>query len=195
MTGCQAAGRTESLVEAGEAIPVTAMTDGAIERARKAGVSESIIRRIQIQTADESDPSATSRALDRVALQLGNGIVGRLIAADVDIALDALAKGAQEQAEISGFTGNLDPSDPRHLASLIALGITEDCELIEELRHPTPRMSEKLPGVTAEADELADSIIRRLQYAGARGIPIGMVVLRKLAYNAKRGYKHGGKRF
>ncbi len=40
-------------------------------------------------------------------------------------------------------------------------------------------------------DELADAIIRILDYCGANNVDITEHILLKLAYNSKRGYKHG----
>lgn len=44
------------------------------------------------------------------------------------------------------------------------------------------------------ATELADCIIRILDYCGAVGIDIEAVVEKKHAYNKTRPYRHGGKR-
>jgi len=48
-----------------------------------------------------------------------------------------------------------------------------------------------VPGVHAE---LADTIIRILDFCGKEKIPIGEIVRRKIEYNKTRGYRHGGKR-
>jgi NTP pyrophosphatase (non-canonical NTP hydrolase) len=41
--------------------------------------------------------------------------------------------------------------------------------------------------------ELADVVIRALDAADAWGIDLGAVIEEKLAYNATRGHRHGGK--
>lgn len=54
-------------------------------------------------------------------------------------------------------------------------------------------MSDHLPHRKGEEEELADVIIRVLDYCGAYGIPIGEVVKEKLEYNKSRPFKHGKK--
>lgn len=39
--------------------------------------------------------------------------------------------------------------------------------------------------------ELADAVIRVLDFCGAEGIDLAGIIEEKLAYNATRGYKHG----
>lgn len=41
--------------------------------------------------------------------------------------------------------------------------------------------------------ELADVVIRILDYAGAEGVDLESVILEKMDYNDLRGYRHGGK--
>ena len=41
--------------------------------------------------------------------------------------------------------------------------------------------------------ELADIVIRALDFADARKIDLGAVIEEKIAYNATRGHRHGGK--
>lgn len=43
------------------------------------------------------------------------------------------------------------------------------------------------------ASELADAIIRILDYAGAYNIPLAKALIQKHAYNVSRPYRHGGK--
>lgn len=50
-----------------------------------------------------------------------------------------------------------------------------------------PRKPEGVPS------ELADIVIRALDAADAWGIDLGAVIEEKLAFNALRGYRHGGK--
>lgn len=50
-----------------------------------------------------------------------------------------------------------------------------------------PRKPEGVPS------ELADIVIRALDFADARNIDLGAMIEEKIAYNATRGHRHGGK--
>ena len=52
---------------------------------------------------------------------------------------------------------------------------------------------DKLPEYKGTDVEIADAIIRLLDWCGAKDIPIGDIVSKKLAYNRGRPYKHGKK--
>lgn len=99
----------------------------------------------------------------------------------------------------------------------IALIVTEASEAIEELRngHRATEVyfSHQLhPGVTFNLEEvgefealqasfkpegvpseLADVVIRALDFADKRGIDLDAEIDRKLTYNSTRGFRHGGK--
>ncbi|MFB9283142.1 hypothetical protein [Pseudoclavibacter helvolus] len=78
----------------------------------------------------------------------------------------------------------------------LALVVTEVSEAIEEVRSghqmdETYSLREKPDKPEGVPSELADVLIRVLDFAGYYGIDIGAAVDRKLAYNATRGHKHG----
>jgi hypothetical protein len=75
-------------------------------------------------------------------------------------------------------------------ASLIyEVGPTEAKKLIEEDWGDRLRKPEGFPS------EIADAIIRLLHLVAETGIDIEAAIEQKLAYNATRGHKHGGKKF
>lgn len=80
-------------------------------------------------------------------------------------------------------------------AELVAL-IHEECtELLRHVRVGLPaEYSIRHDGIPDGAGfELADIIIRCLDYAGIYGIPIADLVAQKIQFNSKRPYRHGGK--
>lgn len=86
--------------------------------------------------------------------------------------------------------------DTRNRGELIALIHSEVSELLEAARKPG--LSEHLPQYLGETEELADIIIRVLDYADRAGIDgavLAEAIVAKVAFNKTRGYRHGGKAF
>ena len=79
-------------------------------------------------------------------------------------------------------------------AEKIALMHSELSEALEALRDGDG-MSEKIPAYSCVEEELADCVIRILDYAGRHKMDIAGAILAKHEYNLTRPYKHGGKRF
>ncbi len=124
---------------------------------------------------------------------------------------------AYNQSADKGFHDN-EPVEGRALLSLnaerVALMHSELSEALEELRSGRPanqtyypeadRLSES-GGTPAEArvrfkpegvpSELADVVIRVLDFCGANDIDLESMITEKLAYNASRSRMHGGKKF
>ena len=76
--------------------------------------------------------------------------------------------------------------DTRNNGEMIALMHSELSEALEELRKPNCKM--KLVG-----EELADCIIRILDFCEGRGINLQTLLEKKIKKNKKRPYKHGKK--
>ncbi len=94
-----------------------------------------------------------------------------------------------------GFYDDLNPEDPRHIVSILALIQTEVSEAVEDVRRDTDAPCDK-PGVdlTALEEEWADGVIRLFDFAAYMDIDPGRAIRLKHVYNQTRALRHGGKR-
>lgn len=101
--------------------------------------------------------------------------------------LNELAVECYQIAEQNGFWemgGN-----PVNKGEKIALMHSELSECLEAIRKPNP--DKHLPHFSSEVVELADCIIRILDYCGRYNLPIEQAVYEKMEFNKTRPYKHG----
>ncbi len=87
--------------------------------------------------------------------------------------------------------------DPRTKGDCIALMHSELSECLGAIRiDPAPVWDGKgeYKPIPEEVVELADCIIRILDYCGRFNLPLGLALLYKMEYNDKRPYRHGGKK-
>lgn len=82
----------------------------------------------------------------------------------------------------------------RNEGELLALIHSEVSEALEALRDHDPPYPQ-IPEFSSVAMELADVIIRTLDYAESKGIDLGSAIIAKLIYNRTRPFRHGGKAF
>ncbi len=98
-----------------------------------------------------------------------------------------------------------------HQVAVLALITTEVAEAIEEIRNGESLTENKylVDGKAVPASEvpnnmiakpvgfpseLADVVIRSLDFANTWGIDLETAITEKIAYNKTRGYRHGGKK-
>lgn len=82
---------------------------------------------------------------------------------------------------------------PRDDGTCIALMHSELSEALEGLRIQAP--SDKIPLFESVEEELADTIIRIMDFAAQRGLNIAAALVTKAEYNKGREHRHGGKQF
>ena len=76
----------------------------------------------------------------------------------------------------------------------IALMHSELSEALDWLRQGNPP-SDHIPEFSGAEEELADTVIRIMDYAQHKGLDVAGAVVAKASYNDARPYKHGGKLF
>ena len=103
-------------------------------------------------------------------------------------AYNEIAAAAHATAVDKGFW----PEDfaDRNDGEAIALMHEELSEALWALRHGNP-LDEKVSGFTNLEVELADTIIRIMDYGKGRGLRIAEALIAKMQYNTTRPYKHG----
>ena len=82
---------------------------------------------------------------------------------------------------------------PRPIGEVLMLIVTELAEAMEAYRDGDGS-SEKIPAFSKLEEELADAIIRILDFAGGEGLDLEGALRSKMIYNEGRPYRHGGKR-
>ena len=101
---------------------------------------------------------------------------------------DLLGECIHAEVRANGFYDEPE----RNKAECIALMHSELSEALEGLRHGDPP-SDKIPEFTSSEEELADCIIRILDYAAWQKLRLGPAIVAKLAMNRTRAYRHGKK--
>jgi hypothetical protein len=94
---------------------------------------------------------------------------------------------------IHGLKGFIVPSKNLNDAEQIALIHSELSEALEGLRKDLN--DDKLTHRKMVEVELADAVIRIMNYAKARNLDVAGAIIEKSQYNATRPYRHGGKKF
>jgi NTP pyrophosphatase (non-canonical NTP hydrolase) len=113
------------------------------------------------------------------------------------IGFRALAKEIYATGKASGFYDYKHTDPGFNHAEKIALMHSELSEALEGLRNaPFPGIpDDKLPHRPMVEAELADTVIRIMNYASHTGLDLSGAIVEKARFNRSRGHRHGGKRF
>jgi len=102
--------------------------------------------------------------------------------------IDNIQKAIHETAKEKGWW-----DEPRETGTCLMLMVSELAEAMEGYRVGNPP-SDKIPAFSQIEEELADVIIRILDYAEHNGFCIEGAIVAKMAYNKTREHRHGGKK-
>lgn len=102
---------------------------------------------------------------------------------------DRIATRTLENSNIHGFN-----EEGSNAGEKMMLVVTEIAEAFEAYRMDPSKLSEKIDGYTHVEEELADAVIRIMNYAQARDLRLPEAIIAKHNYNCDRPLKHG-KRF
>lgn len=98
-----------------------------------------------------------------------------------------------EHAEIMRANGFYDgrPKDVHARLAMLMLMVEELGECCSGVRKDA--MDDHLLDRKMEVAELADVVLRIMDYCTFHGLPVAQVIIEKMQYNATRPYRHGDK--
>ena len=112
--------------------------------------------------------------------------------------LDQWVKYVFEMAKEKGW--HEQPRSPLEIHALIHSEVSEATEAVRDGKpglffEPCKVNDFEFPKPEGEAVELADAVIRIMDYFGSKGWSLADVMDEKAAYNSTRPHRHGGKKY
>jgi NTP pyrophosphatase (non-canonical NTP hydrolase) len=169
-------------------------TAGEIADAVRAVVTERDALRAEVAEL-HAECNAWAAESAREAHAAGRAAAVAEVVADIPLTVASLVHSAHAAARAKGWHDGTDPANPHTLLAWMALGHSEFSEAVEDIRKgnlaETFREGDGKP--EGLPSELADVVIRVADTCGAIGIDLEGAIRRKMAYNATRSHRHGGK--
>ena len=110
---------------------------------------------------------------------------------DFIAAWETIATEVHNTAIEKGFYDQKDGQVSRPSGTAIALIHSEVSEVLEALRKPVQLNSAKIPEFSEVEEELADVVIRVMDFQKAHGYRVQEAIVAKMAFNKTRPKKHG----
>lgn len=98
-----------------------------------------------------------------------------------------LGASIHQNAVAHGFWNQ---KEKRNDGEALMLMVVEIAEAVQGIRAGNPP-GDHIPEFTTEEEELADTIIRLVDYSVGKNLRLGLAILAKMDYNTTRPYKHG----
>lgn len=105
------------------------------------------------------------------------------------LAIKTFSEGVHGLARLKGWW-----EQDRNDGEMIALMHSELSEALEAARHGNPK-SDHIPEFSGLEEEMADVVIRIMDFSEARKLRLAEAIIAKMNFNATRPYKHGNKKF
>lgn len=94
--------------------------------------------------------------------------------------------------EVNIIKEELAKFEAHYKLSKLMLVVSEASEACEAVRKDLP--SDHIPATDMLSEELADIVIRIMDFSYHYDIPLASVIVAKMKYNLKREYRHGGQK-